>query len=66
MAETLDLLLDPQLLLFHAHERALIGHRPVQLLVDEVLEMSVLVAQDVDVLLNGHGFETLPKAIRPT
>ena len=31
MAETLDLLLDPQLFSLHAHERHLIRHRPVQL-----------------------------------
>ena len=39
----------------------LIRHRPVQLLVDEVLEVSVLVAQAVDVLLNGHWVRDPPR-----
>ena len=62
MAETFDFLFQSQFFFLHTHERYLIRHRPVQLLIDEVLEVSVFVAQAVDVLLNGHWFGILPRS----
>ncbi len=62
MTEALDFFLQSQFLFFHTHKRHLIRHGPVQFFVDEMLEMSMLVAQAVNVLLNGHWFGTLPRS----
>ena len=57
-----DLFLESQFFFLHTHEGHLVRHWPVQLFVDEMFEMSMFVAQAVDVLLNGHCLGTLPRS----